>query len=913
MEATTPTSASLLRRSGLLGILLVLVVSAFAGSSLGIATAGSAHAAHPSTFLGYNVSFHETGLPFGTTWSVTYNGVTLSLAGRTITFPEVLNGTWAFTVPSPVSGENANRTSGMVTVTGAAPPTTDITFATPPGHYTVTFTETGIPAGATQFNVTFNNTVYTAGAGGLGGLTITIPAVVNNTYTFSVAQQYGLYPSPVGGSITVNGANPAPQAIAFGPAPGHYTVTFSETGLPRTATVFNVTFNGTVYAATVGGGGGLTITIPDVVNNTLGYAFSVAVQYGLYPIPSAGTIVVNGASPANQVIAFGPPSGHYDVAFRETGLAAGDVWHLTFNGSVYVATAPGFGAATITITNVVNNTAGYAWNTTYPGLVATPPSGTVVVSGAAPARTNIVFSTPPGHYSVEFTESGLGAFVTSWNVTFNGTVYAANGFSFTGAPTITISGVVNNTAGYSFTVAQQYGLFPTPSAGSITVNGANPGPTNIAFAGPPPGASPVWFNETGLPGGSPWSVDVGGVTVPSGGSSSILTFVAANPSVPWHLLSIPGWNATPSSGAIDVAAGVHVSTSIVWSRASSVFPATFAETGLPTGTTWSVTFNGVAYSATAPASVVTTAVANGTYTWSISSIWRWTPTPGSGSLTIAGATPQAISWAQAAVTYSAFFSETGLPGGTTWSVTVGALSPVSESTSTLAVSDLLNNTAGYSWSVSATGYTASPSSGTLPVNGMNATQAVTFAAVPSTFVVSFSEQGLPSGQSWTVVFNQVSMTSPAGSSISFTVADGTYSYTVSPPSGYTTNQGSGSITVAGSAVSQTITFSKSSSSSTNSLGSTGMYELYALVAAVVVVAAIVAVLLMRRRKGAVPATMAAAGGAGAGATAWAASPAPGSMDEPSASSSMPPPSSDGVQVDDSTAPSPAAGPDSDSS
>ncbi len=64
----------------------------------------------------YRVTFVESGLPGGTLWSVTLNGVTLSSNGRAITFEDP-DGTYAFSAPA-VHHRAAVPSHGSVTVSG---------------------------------------------------------------------------------------------------------------------------------------------------------------------------------------------------------------------------------------------------------------------------------------------------------------------------------------------------------------------------------------------------------------------------------------------------------------------------------------------------------------------------------------------------------------------------------------------------------------------------------------------------------------------------------------------------------------------------------------------------------------------------------------------------------------------------
>jgi hypothetical protein len=70
------------------------------------------------THVTYSVSFTETGLPPGASWSVTLNGVTRTSTSSTITFSDP-NGTYGYTVGA-VSGCQRTPSSGSVSVNGTA-------------------------------------------------------------------------------------------------------------------------------------------------------------------------------------------------------------------------------------------------------------------------------------------------------------------------------------------------------------------------------------------------------------------------------------------------------------------------------------------------------------------------------------------------------------------------------------------------------------------------------------------------------------------------------------------------------------------------------------------------------------------------------------------------------------------------
>ncbi len=82
---------------------------------------------------------------------------------------------------------------------------------------------------------------------------------------------------------------------------------------------------------------------------------------------------------------------------------------------------------------------------------------------------------------------------------------------------------------------------------------------------------------------------------------------------------------------------------------------------------------------------------------------------------------------------------------------------------------------------------------------------------PNVFNVIFNQNGLASGTSWSVTFNGVTQTSTTDT-ITFTgYADGDYTYTLTAPNGYATADYSGTLTIAGSDISKTIAFTQSNS------------------------------------------------------------------------------------------------------
>jgi YVTN family beta-propeller protein len=224
-------------------------------------------------------------------------------------------------------------------------------------------------------------------------------------------------------------------------------------------------------------------------------------------------------------------------------------------------------------------------------------------------------------------------------------------------------------------------------------------------------------------------------------------------------------------------------------------------------------------------------------------------------------------------TYSVTFTETGLPAGSNWSVT---LNGTTQSTTTSGTTFTESN-GTYTWTTLALiAYPPIPSNGTVTVNGADVTQTITFYEV---FPLKFTEPGLPTGANWSVTLSRSSpgiiLTEPftdltltrwsdGASDVTFAVSNGTYSYT-SAAAGYTGN--ASTVTVNGASpppVSLTFTANTAPVTPPANSSSAGIPILdWIVIAVVVVVVAIAAALLLMRRKGKAPPKPAAQSGEGA--------------------------------------------------
>jgi hypothetical protein len=228
---------------------------------------------------------------------------------------------------------------------------------------------------------------------------------------------------------------------------------------------------------------------------------------------------------------------------------------------------------------------------------------------------------------------------------------------------------------------------------------------------------------------------------------------------------------------------------------------TFTESGLPSGTTWYVNLsNGQSFSSTT--NTITFNEPNGTYSYTIATVNKsYAPSPSSGTFNVKGANVN-VAMKFNLVTYTVTFTESGLPSGTTWYVNLSNGQSFSSTTNTITFNEP-NGTYSYTIATVNKNYAPSQSSGTFKVSGANVNVAITFTLI--TYKITFTENGLPSGTSWSVTLNNITKTSTNGTII-FNEPNGTYSYIISGISGYRANNYSGTINVNGNQVFINITW-----------------------------------------------------------------------------------------------------------
>jgi Divergent InlB B-repeat domain len=358
------------------------------------------------------VSFNETGLPTGTSWSVSVNGETATSSGPSIALAED-NGSFTFLIVSPIAGGPGVRyvatpLSGTFTVDAAAV------------VETVAFLQ--------QFQLSASadpgadGSVYPGGGWFDADSTVSLSALAAPGFQFTswTGDGPGAYAgdaNPV--SFTLQGPD-VEQAHYW--ASATYPVAFVETGLPA-GTDWTVTVNGLsngTSGTTVGfnePNGTYSFTVTDLLPGAPGTQYAASAPSGSFDLTGTGThlgvdylaqflLEATPASPGTGAV--NPPSGWFGSGstVNLSALAAPGEQFAGWVGSGSGAYTGGANPAPVIMDAPVTEEARFSSATTYPITYAESglPSGaswTVTTNGVrdTSSATTVVFNEPSGNYS----------------------------------------------------------------------------------------------------------------------------------------------------------------------------------------------------------------------------------------------------------------------------------------------------------------------------------------------------------------------------------------------------------------------------------------------------------------------------------------------------------------------------------
>ncbi len=668
----------------------------------------------------YTVSLTESGLPSGTFWFTTFdssNGSILknSYTSHSVTSFSVPDGNYSINVRACTMLSNEYRAylgkynlqvfepvdygEGQITVNGSSV-NINVSFSK---LYYINFTESGLPMGRNQTsiwgikiaNTTMKNNGMYLTAYATDTLNYSLPEINGTWYYTFCTLVSGYYAQPLNGSTQISGKNVSIAVTFSTKSNGYYALNFTETGLSF-ETSWSVNLNSSIQSSH-------SSVISFLIQNG-SYPYIIESPAGYYASPSNGTVHVDGSS-VNISISFFPSKSNIPP-----------IW--AFSGA--------YSNYSVSETNNSKTLNGYVY---YKILSVNDTSQTIHI---LEARGNITGPVKNSYSNVSWTNAPFALnpsiFAQLNNASFSQNVTKEMTYT-TSMGTFTVDELHFNSSGSAIKlyVDTLSGIYVGVQLQNTTVNlNMNLTSTNIPTTVKTQTTKyDVIFTESGLPSGTSWSITFNGTKESS--TTSTISFTAPNGTYSYTVGSVSGYSAASASGSISVK-GASMSTTVTFSKLYSV---TFTESGLPSGTSWSITFNGTKESSTT--STISFTAPNGTYSYTVGSVSGYSAASASGSISVKGASMSTtVTFSKL---YSVTFTESGLPSGTSWFVTLNG-SKESSTSSTITFSEI-NGT--YTYTVGqVSGYNLSTSSGNAKVIGTYLNIAITYTNTTNSKTSSFT-------------------------------------------------------------------------------------------------------------------------------------------------------------------------------
>lgn len=335
----------------------------------------------------------------------------------------------------------------------------------------------------------------------------------------------------------------------------------------------------------------------------------------------------------------------------------------------------------------------------FDGTIPYSDGGSIAVSGD-------YYPLVPTKYSVTFNGYGLPA-GTPWSVTLDQTTLSTTSSQIQ-------FNVINGT--YNYKVIKPGIYSSSPSTGIAMVFGENIA-INVNFALV---EYQLTFTQTGHPYGEAWSVNLAGDVKSTTGND--ITYMLPNGTYSYSVSGHEYYLANPESG-IALVNGVDSTVPIQFVK--GYFSVNFVQTGLPAGSGWSVTINGIEH--TAIGSTLTVELTNGTYVYSVNAPTGYKSVQGSGTISVFGQSQtEPVQFTKQ--TFTVLFNANGLKSGIEWGVNFNG---VQVNTTTAAMSFEVAN-GNYTYEVSqVNGYSLALNSSYVLVNGNNVTVNVNYSENPN--------------------------------------------------------------------------------------------------------------------------------------------------------------------------------------
>jgi hypothetical protein len=443
-----------------------------------------------------------------------------------------------------------------------------------------------------------------------------------------------------------------------------------------------------------------------------------------YPTPYSASLRVNGHSMAMSVTF---SLFTYLVEFTEAGLPPNTEWLVIVTAYPPLNISKNSNSSSQTLSfNLPNGSYSYVVQSGVETYGPNPSKGYLNVSGAV-VSVSVRFLRL---YQITFVESGL-PIIPPGVIWYLNISHALSYYS----KTDTISfWEPNGTWYYSVSTNDKwYVPLESASSGNFIVNG-----TSIS---PFPASSPLKFNELfnvtfveqHLPSGTLWYLNLTNGTSFSSVSSTI-RFVGINGTYLYYVATGNKLYRPVSYKDSFIIDGKSIQKAEIFYLVT--YRVTFSETGLSNGTIWSVTINNNTRISTNATIVFN--LNNGSFQYSIQPIPGFSILNYTGNFSVNGRPVlNPVNWTM--VVYYLNISQSGLPAGKHWSVTI-----VGNTFNQMALTDSLNATGSsvsfqvpngsYNYTVRAPfGYTGSHMTGNIKINGHSTS--ILISIVPPNFVL----------------------------------------------------------------------------------------------------------------------------------------------------------------------------------
>ena len=383
-----------------------------------------------------------------------------------------------------------------------------------------------------------------------------------------------------------------------------YTVTFKESGLP-TSTPWAVELNGTLKSST-----NSTISFLEP-NGT--YGFNVQPIAGYSVTPQSGNVIVDNSSTSNS-ITFSPtltqpPVWAFVGAYANytlTGVYKGKSTTVNLTEKVISVNMNNDTAELQQIitkntgSNIQNSTIYDHWNNFSiwlgRGLISQMNNGSLLGFSSKDISTSVKVATPAGIFLTD-----------DLYIAVNGT--AVNIYYEMYSGILVNENVTNSTGSFNAVVT------------STNIPEGNSSLSNFGTT----------FTESGLPAGTAWYVNLSNGMKSGSITGSSYSFSLTNGTYSYTIATTDKiYGPSPSSGSFTVN-GSSVSKSVSFTEVK--YTVTFTESGLPSGTHWSMTFNGATSGSNG--TTITFDAVNGTYSYTVSNVSGYSVS--SGSISVNGA------------------------------------------------------------------------------------------------------------------------------------------------------------------------------------------------------------------------------------------------------------------------------------